>query len=157
MKAATVKELKTELTHQSQAELVELCLQLSKFKKENKELLTYLLYEAENEEGYIESVKNEIDEQFELINTSSYFYIKKSVRKILRIVKKYIRYSKQKETEVELLLHFCYVLKNMQPSIYKNVSLTNIFDRQVLLIKKSIATLHEDLQYDYNLELEDLA
>lgn len=157
MKAATVKELKTELTHQSQAELVELCLQLSKFKKENKELLTYLLYEAENEEGYIESVKNEIDEQFELINTSSYFYIKKSVRKILRIVKKYIRYSKQKETEVELLLHFCYVLKNMQPSIYKNVSLTNIFNRQVLLIKKSIATLHEDLQYDYNLELEDLA
>ena len=156
MKAATVKELKTELTHQSQAELVELCLQLSKFKKENKELLTYLLYEAENEEGYIESVKNEIDEQFELINTSSYFYIKKSVRKILRIVKKYIRYSKQKETEVELLLHFCYVLKNMQPSIYKNVSLTNIFNRQVLLIKKSIATLHEDLQYDYNLELEDL-
>ena len=156
MKAATVKELKTELTHQSQAELVELCLQLSKFKKENKELLTYLLYEAENEEGYIESVKNEIDEQFELINTSSYFYIKKSVRKILRIVKKYIRYSKKKETEVELLLHFCYVLKNMQPSIYKNVSLTNIFNRQVLLIKKSIATLHEDLQYDYNLELEDL-
>lgn len=156
MKAATVKELKTELTHQSQAELVELCLQLSKFKKENKELLTYLLYESENEEGYIESVKNEIDEQFELINTSSYFYIKKSVRKILRIVKKYIRYSKQKETEVELLLHFCYVLKNMQPSIFKNVSLTNIFNRQVLLIKKSIATLHEDLQYDYNLELEDL-
>ena len=156
MKAATVKELKTELTHQSQAELVELCLQLSKFKKENKELLTYLLYEAENEEGFIESVKNEIDEQFELINTSSYFYIKKSVRKILRIVKKYIRYSKQKETEVELLLHFCYVLKNMQPSIFKNVSLTNIFNRQVLLIKKLIATLHEDLQYDYNLELEDL-
>lgn len=156
MKTATVKELKTELTHQSQAELVELCLQLSKFKKENKELLTYLLYESENEEGYIESVKNEIDEQFKLINTSSYFYIKKSVRKILRIVKKYIRYSKQKETEVELLLHFCYVLKNMQPSIFKNVSLTNIFNRQVLLIKKSIATLHEDLQYDYNLELEDL-
>ena len=156
MKAATVKELKTELTHQSQAELVELCLQLSKFKKENKELLTYLLYESENEAGYIESVKNEIDEQFELINTSSYFYIKKSVRKILRTVKKYIRYSKQKETEVELLLHFCYVLKNMQPSMYKNVSLTNIFNRQILLIKKSIASLHEDLQYDYNLELEVL-
>ena len=156
MKAATVKELKTELTHQSQAELVELCLQLSKFKKENKELLTYLLYESENEAGYIESVKNEIDEQFELINTSSYFYIKKSVRKILRMVKKYIRYSKQKETEVELLLHFCYVLKNMQPSMYKNVSLTNIFNRQILLIKKSIASLHEDLQYDYNLELEVL-
>ncbi len=156
MKAATVKELKTELTHQSQAELMELCLQLSKFKKENKELLTYLLYEAENEAGYIESVKNEIDEQFEIINTSSYFYIKKSVRKILRMVKKYVRYSKQKETEVELLLHFCYVLKTMKPDIYRNTTLTNILNRQITLIKKIVESLHEDLQYDYNLELEKL-
>ena len=46
-----------------------------------------------------------------------YFYIKKSVRKILRMAKKYIRYSKNKETEIEILLHFCTVLKNMKPSI----------------------------------------
>ena len=156
MKAATVAQIKKELGHQSQSELIELCLRLSKFKKENKELLTYLLYESENENGYIESVKTEIDEQFELINTSSYFYIKKSVRKILRMVKKYIRYSKLKETEVELLLHFCRTLKEMQPSMRKNVSLTNIFNRQVLLVKKTIASLHEDLQYDYNLELDEL-
>jgi len=156
MKAATVAQIKKELGHQSQSELIELCLRLSKFKKENKELLTYLLYESENESGYIESVKTEIDEQFKGINTSSYFYIKKSVRKILRMVKKYIRYSKLKETEVELLLHFCRTLKEMQPSMYKNVSLTNIFNRQILSIKKTIAALHEDLQYDYNLELDEL-
>ncbi len=156
MKAATVAQIKKELGYQSQKELIELCLRLSKFKKENKELLTYLLYESENEAGYIESVKTEVDEQFQLINTSSYFYIKKSVRKILRMVKKYIRYSKQKETEVELLLHFCTTLKEMKPSMYKNVSLTNIFNRQILTIEKTIAGLHEDLQYDYNLELEEL-
>ncbi len=156
MKAATVAQIKKELSYQSQNELIELCLRLSKFKKENKELLTYLLYESENEAGYIESVKNEIDAQFELINTSSFFYIKKSVRKILRLVKKYIRYSKQKETEVELLLHFCQTLKDMEPSMYKNVSLTNIFNRQIVTIKKTITTLHEDLQYDYTLELEEL-
>jgi len=156
MKAATVSQLKKELTYQSKEELLELCLRLSKFKKENKELLTYLLYEADNETGYIESVKKEIDAQFELINTSSYFYIKKSVRKILRIAKKYIRYSKQKETEVEILLHFCNVLKAMKPSMTRNVSLQNIFNRQVLLIKKTVATLHEDLQYDYELELDEL-
>jgi len=156
MKAATVSQLKKELTYQSKEELLELCLRLSKFKKENKELLTYLLYEADNETGYIESVKKEIDAQFELINTSSYFYIKKSVRKILRIAKKYIRYSKQKETEVEILLHFCNVLKAMKPSMTRNVSLQNIFNRQVLLIKKTVTTLHEDLQYDYKLELDEL-
>lgn len=156
MKAATVNQLKKELSHQSKEELLELCLRLSKFKKENKELLTYLLYEADNETGYIENVKTEIDEQFQLINTSSYFYIKKSVRKILRMVKKYIRYSKNKETEVELLLHFCSVLKEMKPSMSRNVSLQNIFNRQILLIKKTAATLHEDLQYDYELELNEL-
>jgi len=157
MKAATVNQLKKELSHQSKEELLELCLRLSKFKKENKELLTYLLYEADNETGYIESVKSEIDEQFELINTSSYFYIKKSVRKILRMVKKYIRYSKNKETEAELLLYFCSVLKEMKPSMSRNVSLQNIFNRQILLIKKTVAGLHEDLQYDYNIELEELS
>ncbi len=156
MKTATVLELKKELKHQTHAELLELCLQLSKFKKENKELLTYLLFEASDEDSFIQNVKDEISEQFELINTSSYFYIKKSVRKILRNVKKYIRYSKKKETEVELLLHFCLVLKNMNPPIHVNTSLQNIFERQLLLIDKAIRTLHEDLQYDYNLELDQL-
>ena len=53
MKTATIKELKQELSHKSSAELLEICLNLSKFKKENKELLTYILYEADYEEGYI--------------------------------------------------------------------------------------------------------
>ena len=87
MKAVTVKVLKTELNNRSQSELLEICLRLSKFKKENKELLTYLLFESSYEEGYIETVKLEIDEQFELINTNTYYFIKKSVRKILRIIK----------------------------------------------------------------------
>ena len=52
-------------------------------------------------------VKKEIDEEFSSINTHSFFYVKKSIRKILRNTKKYIRYSKKKETEAELLLYFC--------------------------------------------------
>ncbi len=156
MKTATVKELKEELSHLSQSELVELCLRLSRFKKENKELLTYLLYEASNEIGYIEGIKAEITLQFTEINTDSYYYIKKSVRKILRRVKTYIRYSKIKETEVELLLYFCSELKNMQPSIMYNVTLTNLYNRQIGLVKKTITSLHEDLQYDYNLMLDEL-
>ena len=117
MKAVSVVTIRKELKHKSNEELAELCLRLSRFKKENKELLTYLLFEADSEEGYIETVKTEIDEQFEAINTDSYFYIKKSVRKILRNTKKYIRYSLKKDTEVELLLYYCKQLKLMRPSI----------------------------------------
>ncbi len=156
MKAVSVVTIKKELKHRSSEELMELCLRLSKFKKENKELLTYLLFESHDESGYIETVKVEIDQQFEDINTNSYFYIKKSVRKVLRNIKKYARYSLKKETEVELLLYFCTVLKDFKPSIFDNITLINIYDRQILLIKKIVATLHEDLQYDYNLELDNL-
>ena len=156
MKAATIKQIKTELSHRSQQELVELCLRLSKFKKENKELLTYLLYESHNEEAFIQGIKEEMDELFSIINTDSYFYIKKSVRKILRRVKTYNRYSKKKETEVELMIYFCTSLKNMEPSMKSNVSLHNIYLRQVDAIKKAISALHEDLQYDYEIELQEL-
>jgi hypothetical protein len=156
MKAVTVKTIKDELSHRNSKELIDLCLRLSKFKKENKELLTYLLFESDNEETYIESVKEQIDDLFELINTNSYFYIRKSTRKILTLTKKFIRYSQKKETEVELLMYFCKKLKEFNPSIKKSTRLVNTFDRQILLIKKGIATLHEDLQYDYLLELNDL-
>ncbi|RLD26395.1 MAG: hypothetical protein DRI75_11825 [Bacteroidetes bacterium] len=156
MKPVTVREIKKELDHLTQNEVQELCLRLSRFKKENKELLTYLLFESSNEADYIASVKQYIDNQFKVINTKSYFYIRKSVRKILTNTKKYIRYSQQKETEVELLLYFCTNLKNFKPSIKNSPRLQNTYNRQIEFIKKALATLHEDLQYDYNLTLEEL-
>lgn len=156
MKSATIAQLKKELQFRSDEERLQLCLRLARFKKENKELLTYLLFEADNEAGYIETVKAEIDEQFSLINTDSFFYIKKSVRKILRNLKKYVRYSGNKETEVELLLYFCSKLSTFQPSIKRNITLLNLYNRQLLYIEKKINALHEDLQYDYGLILEHL-
>ena len=156
MKAVSLSEIKKELKGLSSQELEALCLRLARFKKENKELLTYLLFESYNESGYIESVKSYMDEEFELINTDSYFYIRKSTRKILRNVKKFVRYSQNKETEVELLLYFCLKLKNFKPSINRSTQLVNMYNRQILLSKKIINGLHEDLQYDYNLMLEEL-
>jgi len=156
MKTATVKELKQELVGRNHSELVNICLRLSKFKKENKELLTYLLYENSNERAYIEGVKREIKADYEQINTASYFYIKKSVRKILRNTKKYIRYSDKKETEVELLIYFCQELKKVLPLSDKLLPLKKLYHRQIEAIQKSILSLHEDLQYDYSVELDEL-
>ncbi len=156
MKAVTVKQLKDELSHKSANDLKELCLHLARFKKENKELLTYLLFESHDEDAYIQSVKDQMDELFTDINTKSFFYIRKSMRKILTLTKKYIRYSKKKETEAELLLYYCKKLKAFRPSIKRSTRLQNVFESQVKLIKKAIDKLHEDLQYDYQLELDDL-
>ena len=156
MKAATVKEIKIELNNKSHQEILNLCLRLSKFKKENKELLTYLLFEADNQENFINNIKEEIDAQFKLINTKTFYFIKKSVRKILRRIKTYIRYSKNTETEVELRLYFCYKLKNFDPPLKYNRVINNLYLREKEAIKKRVSTLHEDLQYDYKLELKEL-
>ena len=156
MKPVTIKKIKDELHYKSSQELIELCLKLSKFKKDNKELLSYLLFDVEDEATYIYNVNEYSTLLFGDINTKSFFYIRKSVRKILKLTKKYIRYSKKKETEVELLLHFCKELKKLSPSISKSPRLLNVYNRQLILIKKAIATLHEDLQYDYQLEFDQL-
>ena len=156
MKAVSAVAIKKELQHQSQAELIALCLRLSRFKKENKELLTYLLFESANEDDYIQSVKTYIDTEFKTINRDSFFYIRKSVRKILRNVKKFIRYSQKKETEAELLIYFCKTLKQFSPSIKRSTQLVNLYDRQLLMAKKIITGLHEELQYDFNEMLEEL-
>ncbi len=156
MKAVGVKAIKDELKMRSREDLMELCLNLSKFKKENKELITYLLFEASDENYFIQSIKDEIELEFEDINRKSYYFIKKSIRKILRNTKKNIRYSKKKQTEIELLLFFCRKLKKFTPSISKSIPLTNIFDREISRVEKTVLSLDPDLQYDYGLEIDSI-
>jgi len=68
MKAASINEIKKELTDLSAERLVELLLQVTKYKKDNKELLTYLLFEAGNKQIFISSIKKEVKVLFEEIN-----------------------------------------------------------------------------------------
>jgi hypothetical protein len=156
MKPVTVSVLKQELKTHSQHELIELCLKLAKFKKENKELLTYLLYDAEDEDGYIREIKEGVDLGFEEINKANLYYIKKGCRKNLKQIKKYIRYSKKKETEAELLLYFCSKIKELQPKQRSSQQMINMYERQLAMATKAMSTLHEDLQYDFKLEIEQL-
>ena len=156
MKVATVKELKAELETLFPAEVLELCMRLVKYKKENKELLTYLLFEAGDEQLYIKEIQELISEQFENINKSNLYLSKKMLRKILRTTNKYIKYSGSKQTEVELLIFFCKKARQSGIPLRANTALGNLYERQVLKIEKALATLHEDLQYDYSGELKSL-
>jgi hypothetical protein len=157
MKAANIHELKSELGNLPAPELVELCVRLAKFKKENKELLTYLLFEAFDENAYVENVQREIMLQFDEINTSSLYFVKKSLRKILRMINKYIRYTASAETEVKLLLFFCKTLKASGIPIERNAVIHNLYQSQLKKSAKAISSMHEDLQYEYVKELEQLS
>ena len=156
MKAVSVKELSQELLNRTPKELRDLCLRLSRFKKENKELLTYLLFESMDEDSYIESVKEEIDLQFDEVNRKNYYFMKKGIRRILLNTKKYIRYSQNKKTEVDLLIYYSFKLKKFTPSIRKNKALLNLYTRQIDAIMEKLKHLHEDLQYDFDEVMKEL-
>lgn len=154
MKSATVSELKKELEGQSPEKIAELTLRLARFKKENKELLTFLLYEAHDLPGYIRQVKEEMDDEFLKMNRDTLYLAKKSLRKILRITAKYVRYTGNKEAEVELLIHFISNIHRTNIPFRDGVVLNNLYETQVKKIGKLIKELDEDLQYDWERELE---
>ncbi|RPD46054.1 hypothetical protein [Paracnuella aquatica] len=149
MKAASISEIKAELKGKTTAELTELCLRMARAKKESKELLTYLLFEADDEEAYKRSVIAEISEYMTEVNTSNLYIAKKQLRKVLRITGKYIKYSGNKATEAELLLHFCTEMKALGIPLNRSTALSNLFAAQLKKIVAAVATLHEDLQYEY--------
>lgn len=156
MKAATINELKQELSSQSPVQLTELCLRLAKFKKENKELLTYLLFEAHDPVAYIRAIKEEVDVQFKEMNTTNVYFVKKTSRKILRTINKYSRYSGLSTVEIELLIYFCRNMKVLEHFLAKAPVLSNLYQQQLKKIDKILLAMHEDLQYDYRKEISQL-
>ena len=101
-----LQDVKKELQHLPAVQIAELCLRLARYKKENKELLAYLLFDANNKEAFIEKIKAEVGFMFSNLPSHSY-NAAKSQRKILRLISKYAKFMATKETEIELLLNFC--------------------------------------------------
>ncbi|MDB5158029.1 MAG: hypothetical protein JWR50_2736 [Mucilaginibacter sp.] len=153
-----LQDIKKELQHLSGLQIAELCLRLARHKKENKELLAYLLFEADNDTAFIEKVKAEAGFMFSQLPVRSY-EAAKYLRKILRLIGKYIKFMASKEAEIDLLLNFCtnYIQYADRRTSYKPLRL--ILIRQVEKIRGAIGKLHEDLQYDfvneYNAILDD--
>ena len=156
MKAASINELKQELITLPPKKVLELCLRLARFKKENKELLSYLLFEAHDEQAYVESIKKEIDDQFLDLPKANMYLIKKGLRKILRSILKYSKHTAAKESEAEMLIHFCKNLINSGIRFRANKALSNLFDQQVKKLNTLVDLVHEDLRFDYKKQLEEL-
>lgn len=157
MKAASVNEIKKELQTLDVKNLRELCMRLVKYKKENKELLTYLLYEADNEQSYISAVKEDMDELFtELPSRNNLYYVKKGLRKILRLVNKQIKYSGIKQTELELRIYFCSKIMEAKIPLREGTVLYNLYQQQLKKIYAIVVKLPDDLQMDYQREIKSI-
>jgi hypothetical protein len=156
MKAASISEIKTELKAATPAQLTELCLRLARFKKENKELLTFLLFEAHDLQSYLQAIKAEVDEALAGVNWSNLYFAKKSIRKILRTISRYSKYAGSKQAEAELLIYFCSALQLSGKPFKRSPALAKLYQAQVKKINGLVATLHDDLQHDYRVEIEKL-
>lgn len=156
MKPATINEIKQELLNLPAPKLTELCIRLAKFKKENKELLTFMLFESGDLNGYIANVKKEIDTEFEDLPKPNIYLTKKSLRKVLRITAREIRYTGSPQAEIELLTYFLQKIRAAKIAVDKSPVLANLYNNQLKKVKAVIATMHEDLQYDYLRDLKGL-
>lgn len=153
MKASSIHEIQKELKAYSPKELLSFCVRLAKYKKENKELLTYLMFEAQDEKGYVKSVKLQLDELFGEINKQSAYTTKKGLQKIVRVMNRFIKYSDQKTTELELRIYFCKKVKSERININASVVISNLYEREKTKINTCLSKLHEDLQYDFQQEV----
>ncbi len=154
MKIPSLSILKKEMAQLPQAELIEVLTTLAKYSKENKELLNYLLFEADFESNYVEKVKEELELQFMEVNIYQPHKLKKQLQKIVRVLKKNIKYSGVKETEILLLIHFCLKMIEIPIQFHRFPVMLNLLVRQFTRIEKVIESLDEDLQNDYTSEME---
>ncbi|HAP68540.1 MAG TPA: hypothetical protein DCR04_02235, partial [Flavobacteriales bacterium] len=134
MKSASLAQIRKELKTLSREEVAELCEKLIKYKRDNKELLNYLLFESINEDAYVDAIKEDVSEAFAATNTRGFYLAKKSIRRALRIANKYIKYSDQPETELDVLLHFCEELKALDINFKRSKVLLNLYERQLVKI-----------------------
>lgn len=156
MNTASLNEIKKEINTLDTETLAGLCMRLAKYKKENKELLNYLLFEADNEQAYTASVKETIDELFTDIPAPNLYLTKKTLRKILRFVNKQIKYSGISQTEIALRVYFCTKTKEARIPLTKSTVLFNLYQQQLNRIHTALAKLPEDLRSDYQREIENL-
>jgi len=155
MKPEKLITIKKELNGLSIQQLTEICLRLAKYKKDNKELLNYLLYDASDPLAYAGQVKVFLEEDFKTL-PRPYYQSSKTLRKILRIMNRHAKYTVSKQVELELLIWFCNSFLKYGDTGTSHKPLQALFIRQLDKIKGVLPKLHEDLQFDYTQEFENL-
>lgn len=156
MNSATLSEIKRELQQLDADALHAICIRLAKHKKENKELLTYLLSDAHDEAGYIRSIKEEMDVMFEELSDRNLYIIKKILRKILRFANRQIKYSGIPQTELEIRIYFCSKIKQANIPLTTGTVLFNLYQQQLKKIETVLTKLPEDYQTDYTYAIHAL-
>lgn len=156
MKIVSLAEIKKELQHLSQKELITLMADLSKFSTDNKLFLYFQLYGREQPDLFAEMVQEELVHQFQTANTRNSYYAKKSAQGIRRKLNKYLKFSKDKAVQVDLIVFFCEMLVEYGYLKHRHPVIENLYVMQVGKVERLLGQMHEDLQFDYQNKITEL-
>ena len=78
------ESLKKEIQEMPPDLIARFLIRMAKFKTENKEFLSYLIYKAYDQQSFIEEIKEEINQQFKNLNKKNLYLSKKTIRKALK-------------------------------------------------------------------------
>lgn len=156
MHSASIDTIKTELKQLPPRQVLELLLRLARFKKENKELLTYILFESANESDYVEQVKKEIAEEMEEIDGLPGYQYKKQFRKIQRKINKPIKYMGNKSATAELYLHMVKMISEKKKTIYLATFLEKTVQQYIVKIEKLLPGIEDDLATDLRKKMKQI-
>ncbi|MFN4123138.1 MAG: hypothetical protein ACK4GL_07525 [Flavobacteriales bacterium] len=146
--ATTLGILKQELQTHDRRSLIELCIQLARFKQENRELITYLLFHAKDPIAYAQGYKILIEEPFDKHLMNPYL-LTKGIRKSFRLISRYAKVSKSKEGECELYLHLAVQFVERIQGKLVHKALITLLERALKKAHQLILKMHEDFQMDY--------
>jgi hypothetical protein len=156
MEIPSLAQLKKDLSYLSEKELIDLITDLAKFSRENKAFLYFKLNERDQPNLFVDAVKEELDEAFQMANTRHYHVAKKAAQGIRRKLNKSLKLSKNKADQAELILYFCEQMKKYDYQRHYHPVIDNLFKVQIGKAQKLIASLHEDLQSDFSYRIEEL-
>lgn len=151
-----LSDLKKELADLSKPELIKLCLRVAKLKRENKELLSYLIFDADDPLFYAQKLKPEIKEVFEVPFQHAY-YLTKSIRKAMRLITKYYRFTSNKQGETELLIYLVEEFYQSWRNEYRYQALGKVIYRCLEKAQSNLKKIDEDFRTDFEDPINELA
>lgn len=150
-----LSDLKKELLELSKPELIQLCLRVAKLKRENKELLAYLIFDSEDPIFYAQKLKPEIKEVFEQPFQHAY-YLTKSIRKAMRLITKYYRFTSNKQGETELLIYLVEEFYLSWRNEYRYQALGKVIFRCLEKAQSNLKKIDEDFRADFEDPINEL-
>lgn len=144
-----LNELKKDVQGLPHPELVRLLMRMARLKTENKELLHYMLYYENDPLSYANELKQEVLLPFEEAFTHSRV-LSKRIRKSLKIIARFTRFSSNREGESDLLLSLVENYLETYRYEYRQLVLARMVVRCLKKVYDNFDRIHEDYRADYS-------